>query len=177
MVTSKKTTVTTTKPLGKISRVSQKCIDLIEEYECSGDAKRYLNAYLCPAGVATIGIGTTVYPNGKRVKMGDKCSLNDAYNYLRHDLLVTENLVDSYTVDTLTQQQFDSLVSFSYNVGIGNFKTSSLLKKVNKNPNDSSIQKEFEKWTRADGEVVPGLVRRRKSEAWLYFHGSLKYNF
>ena len=66
-------------------------------------------------------------------------------------------------------QQFDALVSFAYNVGVGNFAKSTLLKKVNANPNDPTIRSEFEKWNKANGRVLKGLVTRRKEEADLYF--------
>ena len=64
---------------------------------------------------------------------------------------------------------FSAIVSFTYNVGIGNLKSSTLLKKVNANPNDQSISLEFKKWVKSAGKVLPGLVRRRESESDLYF--------
>lgn len=146
------------------------CIKLIEQFECGGNAAKYLKSYLCPAGVWTIGIGTTVYPNGKKVKEGDVITLKQAYEYLHHDLKETELRVDSFTTDLVNQNQFDALVSFTYNVGIGNFKTSSLLKKINKNINDTNIRIEFKKWIYdAKGKKQPGLIRRRESESNLYF--------
>ena len=66
-------------------------------------------------------------------------------------------------------QQFDALVSFAYNVGTANFAKSTLLKKVNANPNDASIRAEFGKWNKSNGRVLKGLVTRRKEEADLYF--------
>ncbi len=65
--------------------------------------------------------------------------------------------------------QFDALVSFCYNVGPANLKSSTLLKKVNINPNDPTIKNEFLKWTKAGGKVLKGLVTRRTAEAELYF--------
>lgn len=154
----------------KITKVSMNCIKLIEQFECSGNAKKYLKAYRCPSGVITIGLGTTVYPDGKKVKMGDVITLNQAYEYLCHDLHETELRVDSFTTDLVNQNQFDALVSFAYNVGIGNFKTSTLLKKANKNPADANIRKEFFKWKYdAKGKIRSGLIKRRTAEAELYF--------
>jgi len=163
--------------MSKITKVSENCIKLIEHFECSGDVSRYLTAYKCPAGVWTIGIGTTFYPDGTKVKPGDKCTVEQAYEYLRYELRYTERSVDSYTTDLVTQQQFDSLVSFAYNLGVGALKGSTLLKKVNVNTNDTSIETEFNKWVYAKGVKLQGLIRRRKAEAWLYFHGTLKFYF
>lgn len=163
--------------LKKVTKVSDQCIRLIEFFECSGDVTRFLRAYKCPAGVWTIGIGTTFYPDGSKVKPGDSCTVAQAYEYLRHELSMTEANVDSFTTDAVTQQQFDSLVSFAYNLGCGALKGSTLLKKVNHDPKDPSIEAEFNKWVYAKGVKLKGLVRRRKAEAWLYFHGSLKFDF
>jgi lysozyme len=69
----------------------------------------------------------------------------------------------------VSENQFSALVCFAYNVGIGNLKKSTLLKKVNVNPNDETIAAEFAKWNKAGGKVLNGLVRRRKAEADLYF--------
>jgi len=155
--------------MSKITSISLKGIQLIEHFECGGDVTKYLNAYKCPAGVWTIGIGTTVYPNGQKVKQGDVATKDQAYQYLQHDLQSTELQVDSYTVDSIKQFQFDALVSFAYNVGTGALKSSTLLKKVNANASDPSIRDEFNKWTHGGGKVLPGLVARRQAEADLYF--------
>jgi lysozyme len=161
----------------KIISVSSNCLTLITEFECGGNVTKYLTAYKCPAGVWTIGIGTTVYPNGQRVKEGDIISEQQAYEFLRFDLSHTQQMVDSYTTDAISQSQFDSLVSFAYNAGLSALKTSTLLKKVNANPNDPSIKAQFERWVYGGGKVLPGLVRRRKAEAWLYFKGTLRFDF
>ena len=71
----------------------------------------YLQAYLCPANVWTIGIGTTVYPNGVKVKKGDKCTEEQALKYLRHDLKSFEKTVNDSVKVPLSQNQFDALVS------------------------------------------------------------------
>jgi len=80
-----------------------------------------------------------------------------------------EKAVDSYTTDSITQNQFDALVSLAYNIGVGNLKSSTLLKKVNNNPKDLAIQKEFMKWVNAGGKKLEGLIKRRTEEANLYF--------
>jgi lysozyme len=160
-----------------ISSISDNCLRLIEVFESSGDVSKFLTAYKCPAGVWTIGIGTTIYPTGQRVKEGDHCTPQQAFEFLRFDLRNIQQTVDSYTTDAIDQSQFDSLVSFAYNLGTNALKGSTLLKKVNRNVNDPSIQAEFEKWVNAGGKKLPGLVRRRKAEAWLYFNKSLKFDF
>lgn len=157
--------------------VSDNCLRLIEVFECSGDVSKFLSAYKCPAGVWTIGIGTTIYPNKLRVKEGDQCTTQQAYDFLRFDLGNIQRAVDSYTTDAIDQSQFDALVSFAYNLGTTALKGSTLLATVNKNVNDPAIQGEFEKWIYAAGNKLDGLLRRRKAEAWLYFHKSLKFDF
>lgn len=72
-------------------------------------------------------------------------------------------------VPELNSNQFSSLVSFAFNVGIGNFKSSTLLKKVKVNPQDESIGDEFLRWNKAGGKVVKGLTNRRNSEKELYY--------
>jgi lysozyme len=84
-------------------------------------------------------------------------------------LVSFEQYVDSYCRDDINQNQFDALVSFAYNLGPGNLKSSTLLKKVNANPEDESIRLEFMKWVKAGGKTLKGLVRRREAEANLYF--------
>jgi len=148
----------------KITKISNKGIDLIKSFE-----GYYPNAYLCPANVPTIGWGTIRYPNGQKVKMGDKCTIEQATAYLINDLKGFESSVDAMCVDSLNQSQFDALVSFTYNLGAGNLKSSTLLKKVNINPLDPTIKAEFLKWNKAGGKVLAGLTRRREAEANLYF--------
>ena len=102
--------------------------------------------------------------------MADK-PINEAraIELLAFSLSKFEQYVDSYCVDTITQNQFDALVSFCYNVGPANLKASTLLKKVNADPNDPSIRAEFLKWNKAGGRALKGLTRRREAEANLYF--------
>jgi lysozyme len=149
----------------KITRISSKGIDLIKMFE-GFSAK----PYKFPAGVPTVGYGNTFYPNGKKVTMADKSiTEKQATEFLSATLLTFEKYVDTYCIDTITQSQFDALVSFCYNLGPANLKSSTLLKKVNKNANDETIRAEFMKWVKAGGKTLPGLVRRREAEANLYF--------
>ena len=128
-----------------------------------------LNAYICPAGVATIGFGSTFYPDGRRVKLGDKITLQEAESILLHDIKRFEKEVRNSVKIEITDNQLSALISFVYNVGASAFRKSTLLRKVNANPTDLSIHNEFMRWTRAGGKVLPGLVKRRAEESKLYF--------
>lgn len=119
-----------------------------------------------------MGYGSTYYENGQRVKIGDpSITAARAESLLRATVAGFEKGVDTMTRDDVSQAQFDALVSFAFNVGLGQagFAGSTLLKKVNKNPNDKTIAAEFARWNRGGGKVLPGLVARRKKESDLYF--------
>jgi lysozyme len=149
----------------KITKTGNEGIELIKTFEGFRSAP-----YKCPAGIPTIGYGATFYPNGKKVTMADKSITEvEATELLKSMLKSFEKYVDSYCVDSITQNQFDALVSFCYNLGPANLKSSTLLKKVNANPNDPTINAEFMKWTKAGGKTLAGLVRRREAESKLYF--------
>jgi lysozyme len=151
----------------KITKISNLGLELIKKYE-GFKAK----AYLCPAKVITIGYGSTYYEDGTKVKLTDSPITQERATELLEALLVSyERSVDSYCVDTINQYQFDALCSFAYNCGVGNLKSSTLLKKVNKNPNDPTIKDEFLKWNKGGGKVLSGLTKRRIEEAQLYFNG------
>lgn len=128
-----------------------------------------LTAYLCPANVATIGWGNTFYESGRKVKIGESISQE------RADRLF-EWVAESFSVQVrqlvkvqLTENQFSALVCFAYNVGVNNLRSSTLIKKVNVNPNDTEIFTEFLKWNKGGGKVLTGLVKRRQAEANLYY--------
>ena len=149
----------------KATKTSDKGIELIKRFEGLS-----LKPYLCPANVPTIGYGNTFYKNGKKVTLNDKpITEQKAVEMLRQSLEKFEQYVDSYTTDSITQNQFDALVSFCYNLGPANLKSSTLLKKVNANTNDETIKDEFLNWTKAGGRKLAGLVKRREAEAALYF--------
>ena len=139
-------------------RTSRKGIEFIKAHE-----GLRLDAYLCPAGVPTIGYGHTY-----NVKMGDRITEGQAERLLIGDLIVAETEVNRYGFD-LTQNQFDALVSFVYNIGAGNFRSSTLLKRLRANPNDPDIANQFKRWVYGGGKVLPGLIRRRNDESKLYF--------
>lgn len=91
-----------------------------------------------------------------------------AEEYLKADLIAFEKYLNGLGL-AINQNQFDALISFIYNVGTGNFSSSTLLSKVRVNPLDNSIMDEFLKWVYSKGRVLPGLQRRRLAEMKLYF--------
>ena len=133
-------------------------IALIKEFE-----GLRLKAYLCPGGVWTIGYGHTA-----GVKPGMVISEAQAEEYLKADLISFERYLNGLGL-VLNQNQFDALVSLIYNIGIGNFQKSTLLRKARINANDNSIMDEFLRWVYSKGRVLPGLQRRRLREMKLYF--------
>lgn len=151
--------------MSKITTTGVKGIDIIKSFEGFRG-----KPYKCPAGIPTIGYGATFYPNGKKVTMSDRVITEyEATDMLKHMLESFEKYVDSYCVDTVTQNQFDALVSFAYNVGTGALKKSTLLKKVNADPNDKFIESQFLIWNKVKGVAVKGLTQRRQAESKLYF--------
>lgn len=139
-------------------KTSPKGIALIKEFE-----GLRLKAYLCPGGVWTIGYGHTA-----GVKPGMVITEAQAEEYLKADLIAFERYLNGLGL-ALNQNQFDALVSFIYNIGIGNFQKSTLLRKARINANDNSIMDEFLRWVYSKGRVLPGLQRRRLREVKLYF--------
>lgn len=126
--------------------------------------------YYCSARVPTIGYGNTYYPDGKLVTMADKAiTKKEAFEIFKHVADRFALSVNRHLKKPVTQNQFNSLTSFAYNLGTGNFASSTLLKKVNINPNDPSIKAEFLKWNKAGGKVVKGLTARRNKEQENYF--------
>jgi len=144
-------------------KVSERGIDLIKKYEgCK------LNSYLCPSNIPTIGFGNTYYLDGTKVELGQKITQQQADKLLLSTLTKFEKDVWSVIKQSVNQRMFDSLVSFTYNVGLGNLKSSTLLKKVNKDINDPTIKDEFLKWNKSKGRVLNGLSKRRNDEWLLY---------
>lgn len=139
-------------------------IDLVKSFE-----GLRLTAYKCSAGKDTIGYGNTFYEDGTKVKPGDKITVDRAVKLLEFILDKFEDSVEKLVTPELNENQMAALVSFAYNCGVGNLKSSTLLKKVNADPNDPTIADEFKKWTKAGGKVLTGLVKRRNAESILYF--------
>jgi lysozyme len=128
-----------------------------------------LQAYICPSGLATIGFGATFFENGTRVQLGDKITRDRADQLLFFQVKLFADEVQRTVKVKLNENQLGALVSFCFNVGGAAFGKSTLAKKVNANPSDSTIRNEFMRWTRGGGKVLPGLVKRREEEANLYY--------
>lgn len=138
-------------------KTSQAGIDLIKEFEGVR-----LAAYRCPAGVPTIGYGHT-----KGVEMGDTVTVIEAEELLREDLEVFENGVNKLVEVPLEQHQFDALVSFAFNLGLGNLKNSTLLRLLNQGLYTDAAN-QLTRWNKAGGQVLAGLVRRRSAERRMF---------
>lgn len=146
-------------------QVSARGLDLIAKFE-----GLRLKAYPDPGTGGdpwTIGYGTTIYPNGHKVKKGDVITQEQAMEYLRYDTKKFANAVGQVVSVPINQNRFDALVSFTYNVGISAFSRSTLLRKVNAREYDAAAA-EFAKWVYAAGRILPGLVYRREAERNLF---------
>ena len=158
-------------------KASKNCIDVIKHYESFS-----ANPYLCPANVATIGYGTTLYPDGRKVKLSDQAITPDeGVEYLIHDLIEHENQVTANLKVPVSQDLFDALVSFDYNEGDGKLRSSTLLKLINEKIVQTNtdwkkiLSREFYKWIFGGGKKLPGLVARRSTEALLATDGIVKF--
>lgn len=138
--------------------ISQNGIELIKKFEgCR------LEAYKCPAGILTIGYGHT----GSEVHLGQKITQEQADKYLKQDITIHSNNVSRLVKAPLNQNQFDALVSFEYNVGYGNFASSTMLKLLNqKKYTEAAVQ--FGRWVYANKKILQGLVKRRAAEKELF---------
>lgn len=145
-------------------KVSKDALILIKKFE-----GLKLNAYLDAVSIPTIGFGTTRYPNGEKVKLGDKITEDRALELLVDHIQreVIPYIEDNVKVP-LKQNQIDALASFIYNVGGPNFKGSNLLKKINAGQPISDIEVSWAAWNKAGGKVLSGLVSRRLAELKLY---------
>ncbi|MGK7923566.1 MAG: glycoside hydrolase family protein [Trichodesmium sp.] len=146
--------------------ISQNCLELIKKWE-----GLLLNAYLDPVGIPTIGYGTTRYPNGEKVRLGERISERDAEAYLRYECSKIAREISQVIKVPLNQNQFDALVSFAYNVGTGAFQGSTLLRKLNQGDYQGAAN-EFSRWVNGvvNGvfQPLPGLVSRRADEKALF---------
>lgn len=138
-------------------KTSEKGLELIKHFE-----GLRLQAYRCSAHVWTIGYGHTA-----GVQPGDSVTAGQADSLLRQDIEESERSVARYVTAPLNHCQFDALVSFTFNLGAGNLRTSTLLKKLNAG-DYSGAAEEFPRWVSAGGKKLPGLVRRREAEKALF---------
>lgn len=145
-------------------KTSDRGLALIKKYEGLS-----LKAYQCPAGIWTIGYGST-----KGVRPWTVITRGQAEQRLREDISTAEQAVDilRYLQPGLKQCQYDALVSFIFNVGCAAFNKSALRKLIIRDTEDDSIKNEFKRWVYVNGKVSPGLSARREEEAKLYFSQS-----
>jgi GH24 family phage-related lysozyme (muramidase) len=140
-------------------QISKTGVDLIKNFEGFRDT-----SYECQAGVWTIGYGTT----GPEVKPNQKITKEEAERLLTEDIKYFEGVVSEALKTSINQNQFDALVSFTYNVGASAFRSSTLLKLLNNQASQSVVAAEFLKWVKADGKVSEGLKNRREKERQLF---------
>lgn len=139
-------------------KISKKGLDLIKQFE-----GLELKAYKDSVGVVTIGYGST----GPHVSMGMVITQEQAESLLKQDVSRFEKGVSDLVKVPLNQNQFDALVSFSFNLGLGNLKSSTLLRKLN-SLDYVGTANEFPRWNKAGGVVLKGLTRRREAEKALF---------
>lgn len=145
-------------------KISENGLNLIKQFEGFSSSP-----YLCPAGIPTIGYGNTFYEDGTKVKLKDKPITEERATQLLEFIAnktFSENINKVVKVP-LNQNQFDALVSFSYNIGNKNFNWSTLLKKLNLSDYIGASQ-EFGRWNQAGGKILNGLVSRRQKEKELF---------
>ncbi len=143
-------------------QISDSGVDLIRSFE-----SLELKAYDDGVGVPTIGYGTTIYPNGKRVQYGDTCTIEQAKSFMKYDLKRFTEAVNGSVKVQVNQNQFDALVSLTYNIGISAFNGSTLLKKLNASDYKGAAA-QFDVWNKAGGKVMRGLTNRRAKERKLF---------
>ncbi len=137
--------------------ISEEGLSLIKRFEgCR------LEAYKCSGGVWTIGYGHT-----SGVKETDTITQDEADKLLQEDVEQFEKYVDDYVTVKLGQSQFDALVAWTFNLGVGNLRESTMLKKLN-SEDYASVPSEMKRWNKAGGKTLDGLIRRRKAESLLF---------
>jgi lysozyme len=147
--------------------LSPKGVALIKAFEsCMEAVPGGFRAYLDPVRVLTIGWGHTNH-NGRQFDANTVWTQAECDAEFQADMAIFERAVNNAVTVPLNQDQFDALVSFTFNLGEGNLKSSTLLRKLNAGDYVGAAQ-EFKRWNKADGKVLPGLTRRRACEALLF---------
>lgn len=140
-----------------LMKISDNGINLIKQYEgCK------LFAYRDSVGVATIGYGHT-----KGVRMGQAITQRQADEFLREDITEAEKVLNNMGIN-FTQNQFDALCSWIFNLGMGNFIHSTMMKRISADAGDETITDELIRWHNAGGKPLLGLMRRRVAEANMF---------
>jgi len=145
-------------------KLDKKGLKLLEELE-----GLELKAYKCSADVWTIGLGNTFYEDGSKVKEGQSISKERAYLLFNLISKQFEKAINENVKVEISQNQFNALFCFVYNIGITGFKNSTLLRILNDNPNNGLIAKQFLRWNKIAGKESRGLTNRRIKESALYF--------
>lgn len=130
----------------------------------------YLKPYYCPAHVATIGIGSTRYPDGRPVQITDpEITEDQAIEFMQAELqrVCLPGVIRLCPVLLNHNAKLNAVVDFAYNCGVGALQTSTLRRKINEESWDEAAD-QFGRWTKGGGRVLPGLVRRRAAEAELF---------
>lgn len=144
-------------------KVNKLGIDMMHHFEgCK------LEAYQCSAKMWTIGWGNTYYQDKRSVNQGDKITQQQADELFEMIMNEFSMMVRKVLKKEISENKFSAIVCLAYNIGMGNLKASTLLKKVNINPDDPTIPREFLRWNKAGGKVLNGLTRRRQAESDLY---------
>ena len=144
-------------------KISNKGLELIKEFEGFS-----ANAYLCPAKIPTIGYGNTFWEDGRKVRIGEQISKSKALELL--EFVANKDFADKIfplIKVQINQNQFDAMVSLAYNIGVGAFSNSTLLKRVNVK-DFLGAANEFLKWDKSNGKPLLGLTRRRQREKELF---------
>jgi len=149
-------------------QISQNGLNLIQHFE-----GLRLASYQDSVGVWTIGYGTTCYPDGRPVHKNETCTVEQAGAYLLSDVAKFVAGVNKYVKVPLNQNQFDALVSFAYNLGLGSLYSSTLLKKLNAKDYAAAAD-QFLRWNKAGGKILTGLTLRRQSERNLFLQKVVK---
>ena len=137
--------------------ISEEGLSLIKKFEgCE------LKAYRCAANVLTIGYGTT-----KGVTEDMEITKEEAESLLKEEMHEYEGYINDMIKVPLEQNQFDSMVSWVFNLGSTNLSSSTLLKKINNSEYDE-VPSQIKRWNKAGGKVLDGLIRRREAEALLF---------
>ena len=155
-------------------QVSEKCLKMLQHHE--GIRQK---PYRCPAKLWTVGCGHVLYPRQAQIKLEERdsfpleerdnrtFSIDEVNEIMKNDLNRFERGVEKYCPVKLTQGQFDALVSFSFNLGLGTLQRSTLRQKVLRGEMEGAAE-EFLKYTLAGGKVLKGLVTRRNDERALF---------
>lgn len=152
--------------------VNKAGIDLIKSFE-----GLFLKPYLDPINIPTIGYGTIVYPDGKKVTMKDRAITEaEATQYLMHEVEEKAHNVERMCKVSLNDNEYAALVSFAYNVGWQGLEKSTLMKLLNAGTDRKAVADQFLRWNKAGGKELAGLTRRRQAERSLFLQPEVKSN-